>query len=379
MGDRPLRILVASASEFLTDHATHGEGLIANQLFSRLAERGHELVLCARRADFARPPRFRVAEMGPGSRFESIEPIGYARRITRLLEGKAEFDIVHWLFPTEPIWFAPPPGSRFFIGPRLLTSPPEQRSALRELRAGDLVRRAGAPYLSYLRHRAFARADCILLSVPAAVYEVPTEFRAKTAVLPFGVDEKKYVPTPLPAEPVILFLGRLEHDKGVRDLLEAFAQVRAEHPESTLVFAGDGGDRPWLKRRARELHLEEAVSLLGAIPHERTSVLLADASVVCLPSHREAYGMAIVEAMSCGRAIVSVDTGGPAYLVDDPAGGRLVPPRNPEALAAALCDVLSDPAELENMGRFNRRRVEEVFSLDRTVDALERHYLQLTA
>jgi glycogen(starch) synthase len=174
---------------------------------------------------------------------------------------------------------------------------------------------------------------------------------------------------------MILCLGRLECDKGVRDLVEAFAEVHLQYPEARLVFAGDGGDRRWLERRVRELDFENVVSMLGAVPHERTPSLLAEASVVCLPSHREAYGMAIVEAMSCGRAIVSVDTGGPAFLVDDPAGGRLVPRRDPVSLAAALCNVLSDPAELASMGRFNRRRVEEIFSIDGTVDVLEQHYL----
>jgi glycosyltransferase involved in cell wall biosynthesis len=369
----PLRVFVASAAEFLTDHATHGEGLIASQLFSRLAERGHELVLCARHAEFSKSPGFRVVEIGAGCRFESIEPLGYARRVNRLLQREGAFDVVHWLFPTEPVWFAPPSGGRFFIGPRL-ACPPEQGRSLSELRAGDLVRGAGAPYLSYLRRRAFARAERIFLSVPAAVSEVPARFHAKTVVLPFGVDEHMYPLQPLPEQARILYLGRLEYDKGVRDLLEAFSRVHVDYPESRLVFAGDGGDRPWLERRVRELRLEQAVSLVGAIRHERTAALLGDADVVCLPSHREAYGMAILEAMSCGRAIVSVDTGGPAFLVDAPAGGRLVPRRDPQALAAALTDVLSDPAELESMGRFNRRRVEEVFSLDGTVDALEQHY-----
>jgi D-inositol-3-phosphate glycosyltransferase len=366
-----MRIFVASAAGLLTDSRAHGEGLIAWQTFSGLAARGHDLVVCTRRAELQSEPPFTAVELGRTSGLESLEPLAYARAVDRTLSrfgGADSFDVAHWLFPQAPdetVW-APPRGLRFVVGPHSLVWPGGRG---RPLRAGDAVRAVARPLFRARRRRAFAAASAVLVSTPAAVSAVPAG--ARTRVVPFGVDASRFTPAPLPAEPTVLFVGRLEPAKGVRDLVEAFARVRVRG--ARLLLAGDGPEQAWIEAEKERLGLNGSVLLLGAVPHDEVPGLLERAALVCLPSHGEPFGMALLEAMAAGRAVVATSSGGPRFLVDE-RGGRLVAPGDPEALAGALAELLDDPALLGRMGRFNRERVERELSLERTLDALEEAY-----
>jgi glycosyltransferase involved in cell wall biosynthesis len=96
-------------------------------------------------------------------------------------------------------------------------------------------------------------------------------------------------------------------------------------------------------------------------------------SVYCLPSIGEPFGMTVLEAMACGLPVVGTRAGGIPDLLSA-QGGRLVPPRDPVALATALIEVLRSPDLQRTMGRHNRARVEEAFDIERTVDRLEAVY-----
>jgi L-malate glycosyltransferase len=374
--NRRLRIFVPSAAELLTDHAPNGEGLIAWQLFSGLAGRGHEVVVCARRADLNEQCPFQLIETGPASRFESIEPLMYARRVRAIFEGlggPSNFDAVHWLFPQGQVnSFVPPPGTSYVVGPLSPSWPQDATSGRR--RAGDAVRAGLTPLFERLHRRTLEAASCILISTAAALKVVPPVVHQKTRVLPYGVDSRRFAPTPLPQHPVVLFLGRLEAPKGVRYLVEAFASVRTEVPDAVLVLAGDGPERPWVEQRRRELDLDDSIQLRGHVPHEQTPQLLRECSLLCLPSHGEPFGMVLLEAMAAGRPVVAVGAGGPRCLVDPERGGRLVNWADHLGLSVVLAELLKDKAKLINMGRFNRAQVDLRFNLDYVIGELESIY-----
>lgn len=373
---RPLRIFVPSAATLLTDHREHGEGLIAWELFSGLAERGYELVVCARSVEARSVPPFEVVEMGRGSRWESIEPLAYSRGVARVFDragGWRRFDLVHWLFPqgADEVLFSPG-STAFVIGPHS----PAWAAGPRKLEIGDVVRQAARPLFRFLHERALSAASVILISVPEAELTVPLRFRAKTRLLPFGVDEAAFRLTPLPSTPTILFVGRLAAEKGIRDLVDAFALMRGREKGVRLVLAGDGPEREWVKGRGRDPGLDGSLELVGAVPHRRVSELLNEASLLCLPSRGEPFGMVILEAMASGRPVVAVNGPGPRYLLDDGRGGYLVPPADVPALAEALARVLGDPVRLKDMGRHNRRKIEGELSWRRILDVLEDVYAE---
>jgi glycosyltransferase involved in cell wall biosynthesis len=226
-----------------------------------------------------------------------------------------------------------------------------------------------------LHRRALSRADVLLVSTPEAESLIPRGFRSKVRLLPFGVDGSNIAPsTDPPAEPRIAFVGRLEAAKGVLKLVEAFARVRQQMPGATLVVAGEGPERGPLERRTARLGLGDAVELLGLVPHDQVADVLRSSAVVCLPSDGEPYGMAVLEAMAAGRAVVAHDSGGPRFLLAHDGGHQLVPSTDADSLAQALVTLLADRPLLARLGRENRGRVESKFTLDRVVDELEAIY-----
>ncbi len=331
-----LRVFVPSAADLLTDHRGNGEGLIAWQLLSGLAARGVELVVCAREADLQADPPFELVITG-ASRFSSLDPVAHAVRARRELKRRGPFDVVHWLFPQRPdqAIFVPPRGTPSVIGP-LATEWPAG-AVRRPRRLGDAVRVALGPS-SRRRHRRVLRRSLVLLATP----EAARAGAAGSRLVPFGLDLAPYAACEAKPGRDILFLGRLERSKGVRDLVQAFAAVHARRPQSTLVLAGEGPESSWITEARERLRLNGSV-----------------------------------EAMAAGRAVVAASAPGPRLLVDDPRGGRIVAPGDTAGLAHAIEDVLADDARLEAMGRFNRARVQRDLTLEHTLDALEAAYAEV--
>lgn len=367
-----MRIFVPAASARLTDHEGHGEGLISWNILSRLAAKGHEIVACTRRAALTAPPPFELVETGPASRFESIEALAYAARVTkelRLHGGARSFSAALWLMPQGPqdlTWTAPGILPTI-IGPLFPPWPKESRG---KRRLGDNVCAILSPTISALHRRAMASATAVLLSTPAAAAAVPAAAADRTQLVPFGIDASHFKPEPLPATPTIGFVGRLDRVKGIHDLLEAFRRVQLQIPGCRLVIVGEGPEREAVERFAA--NAGGSVEVLGHVANTRVPSVLARTSVFCLPSHGEPFGMAILEAMAAGRSVVTTDAGGPRHLIDNGKGGALVASGDVAALASTLVALLRAPDNLEVMGRHNRRRIEEGLTWDHCVSAIER-------
>jgi glycosyltransferase involved in cell wall biosynthesis len=193
--------------------------------------------------------------------------------------------------------------------------------------------------------------------------------------LPPGIDDSAWgASVDGAAGQQVLFLANLEVRKGIHVLLDAFAQVAPELPGARLVVAGEGPEGEAVRRRLRESPaLDGRVELLGRLERSRVMATMQACDVYCLPSYGEPYGMTALEAMACARPVVVTAAGGLQHLVPD-EGGRKVPPGDPAALAAALRELLSDPALRRSMGERNRAVVEQRFAWSRVVDRLEEIY-----
>lgn len=171
--------------------------------------------------------------------------------------------------------------------------------------------------------------------------------------------------------PRIVSVGRLAYPKDPRTLVRALARVRARPFSAQIV--GDGPDQGGVEAEVRELGLESAVELSG--PRGDVPELLAQADVFVLASRSEGGPISILEAMAAGLPVVASDVGGVGDLVADGATGLLVPPADPDALAAALDRVLADPELRRRLGAAGRERARERFDLG----ALRRAHLELYA
>lgn len=186
-----------------------------------------------------------------------------------------------------------------------------------------------------------------------------------------GVDMSVFAPRPEPLEPPVVILpARLLWAKGVGDFVEAARRLRAAGVEARFVLAG----LPVIHHRAGVPQATiEAWAREGTIEWwgYRTDMpeVYAQSHIVCLPSYyREGVPRALIEAAACGRAIVTTDMPGCREVVRHGENGLLVPPRDPEALAAALREVIDDPTRRAAMGRAGRDRAVREFSIGRVVE-----------
>lgn len=194
-----------------------------------------------------------------------------------------------------------------------------------------------------------------------------------------GVDPAAFPPAgPEPDAPTLSWAGRVDPIKDLETLIRAFSQVRERIPEARLrLFGGTprGGEayRERCEALAAELGHADAVTFEGRVDDIKDAY--AAGNVVMLSSISEGFPFTLIEAMSCGRATISTDVGGVREAVGD--AGLVVPPRDPDAMAAAALELLADPGRRAAMGQAARLRVVEQFTLRRTIDTFRSIYLEL--
>jgi glycosyltransferase involved in cell wall biosynthesis len=181
--------------------------------------------------------------------------------------------------------------------------------------------------------------------------------------------------------PYVLFVGRLASNKGLVELVRAFAELARDDPTAHLVLVGeDGGMRPTLEARARGLGLESRVRFLG---HVADDAVLAsayrEARFTVLPSEYEAFGLVLLESLAQGTPVIASRVGGIPEVIEDDRTGLLVPPGDVPALAEAMRRLWGDPALARRLGRHGRTEVVPRYSWDRLVDRLEAVYREVLA
>jgi glycosyltransferase involved in cell wall biosynthesis len=139
----------------------------------------------------------------------------------------------------------------------------------------------------------------------------------------------------------IVCVSRLSEEKGIDVLIDAMAQIGG--PAVHLYIVGDGVERSALEARVKRAGLGACVTLAGTRPHDEVPRWLAASDLVVLPSRSEGMPNAVLEALASGRPVVATAVGGTRELIHDPALGRLVPPGDPVALAAAIREALASP------------------------------------
>jgi len=239
-------------------------------------------------------------------------------------------------------------------------------------------------WITSAARRLYARAmlaganRIVTMSNQSAAAIVAAIGRRRVTVLDNWVDLDAFSPaTGSDRIPRIVFAGLLTPRKGLGDLLRACATLADEGVDHELLIAGgtpdEGADA---EEDVRRIPCPTA-RYLGALPHEQMAALYREADIFCLPSWWEAMPLSILEAMASGLPVVATEVGDIPRLVDDGVTGVLVPPQNPDALAAALRELARDTERRRQMGKAGRRRTEESFDGSATLRALDELYKQL--
>jgi glycosyltransferase involved in cell wall biosynthesis len=203
---------------------------------------------------------------------------------------------------------------------------------------------------------------------------------ARIRLIHNGIDLSRFdrarrepLPAPFPAGegPAVGMIANLVPVKGHADLLEAFARVRRERSDARLVLVGDGPLRAALEARAGGEDLAGAVHFAGRHP---APPWIDRFDVAVQSSVSEGMSNVLLEYMAAGRPMAVTAVGATPEALEDGVHGRLVPPRDPAALAAAILDLLRDPERAARLGTAARARVEERFTAARMVRRMEDLY-----
>ncbi len=221
--------------------------------------------------------------------------------------------------------------------------------------------------------------------------------RERITVLPFGVDTNEFSPGArdetilqelgiAPDASIVTLLARFQSVKGHANLLDAVPQILDAFPQTRFLFVGDTAfntkdanetRRAIMERVNANARLRDAIVFAG-FRRDIPRVLRAT-DVLVSPSDFESYGMAILEAMACGVPVVSTNVGGPSETMIDGETGFLVPPRDPNALATRVIQLVCDRALRRTLGENARRRIETQFALAPSVVQWQRVYAEMLA
>ncbi len=183
---------------------------------------------------------------------------------------------------------------------------------------------------------------------------------SKIHVIHCGVDDKFLAAphTPVPEEPRLVCVGRLDVQKGYPILLEAACRLAALGLEFKLVLVGDGPLRAELEAQIARLGLQKCVEIAGWASGDRVREQILAARAMVLPSLAEGLPVVLMEALALGRPAISTYVAGIPELIEPGVSGWLVPAGSVEALADAMCAACSEPVEkLEQMGKMGAERV----------------------
>jgi glycosyltransferase involved in cell wall biosynthesis len=172
-------------------------------------------------------------------------------------------------------------------------------------------------------------------------------------------------------------IGRVQISKGYLEFLAMARQITAEIPQARFLLVGEASrgetdEAEIILAKIREWQLEKAVRHLGF--RRDVPRLLAAMDIFVFPSHAEAFGLALIEAMAMAKPVVASNCDGVLDIVSDRQTGLMVPPRQAAALSQAVLSLARNPVQRLEMGRRGREHVLKFFALDRMLNAIESVY-----
>ena len=217
-----------------------------------------------------------------------------------------------------------------------------------------------------LRWLLYRRAYAVVLQTHGIVHWASRFVSCKAIhVIPNPIGDQFLKPNPTISEHArkIVAMGRLEFQKGFDLLLRAFAQCAGGHPDWTLDIFGEGSERIRLQALANHLGIADRVRLPGVIKDPER--VLRQFDIFILSSRYEGFPNALLEAMTCGLAVISFDCrSGPREMIENGVNGVLVPPLDVDALVKAMARLMGDEDERKRLGE-RAVAVAERFSLAR--------------
>jgi glycosyltransferase involved in cell wall biosynthesis len=245
----------------------------------------------------------------------------------------------------------------------------------------DKLGRLYAPFRKFF----LQLSDRIIATSPNYIEtsNVLKHFKHKCTVIPLGIDIKRFclnehspeiaqIKNQYKGETLILFVGCFRYYKGLEFLLSAIKNVQAK-----LLLIGAGPEERKLRSIVKSKRLNNKVQFLGELSDEEVNLYYKACDLFVLPSHlrSEAFGMVQLEAMCCGKPVISTELGtGTSFVNLDQQTGIVVEPTDVESLSNALNYLINNPEKREKFGAFGEARVKEMFSAEAMVNSTLKLY-----
>ncbi|MFA5455711.1 MAG: glycosyltransferase [Sulfurimonas sp.] len=245
------------------------------------------------------------------------------------------------------------------------------------------------PHKSFL-HKAMLKfnlekADKILSTSNVMAKETKLYTNKDIEVTPFGIDMEQFRPTEVKSlfdkdDIVVGTVKTLEDKYGIEYLIKAFKIVSDKYPNLPLklLIVGGGSLESNLKSLVKELNIEDKTVFTGKVPFSDVPKYHNMLSVFVSVSNSESFGVAIIEASSCGKPVVVSNVGGLPEVVDDGVSGFVVEPRNPQQTADAIEKLILDEKLRITIGSNGRARVDKLYNWEDNLQQMIKIYEELT-
>lgn len=225
-------------------------------------------------------------------------------------------------------------------------------------------------------------SDAVIACSTSMKDEVTTLFgvsESSVTVIRNGIDRstwhfRRREPRSEPAK--LLYVGRLEYEKGIQDAIAALPRIRRSHPGTTLHIAGEGTQFAWLAGLARTHRVARAVSFLGNLDHTELLGWLHGADAIVLPSRYEPFGIIALEAAAAGTPLVASTAGGLGEAIVDGVTGLSFEPGDVGGLAAAVRRVLDNADAAQERAVAARERLTVDFDWKHVAETTAQVYLE---
>jgi glycosyltransferase involved in cell wall biosynthesis len=209
---------------------------------------------------------------------------------------------------------------------------------------------------------ALSRIPYVVVLCPQIENIIQKFTKSKISIIPNGIDlgyiqkinsyEKKDYPA-------IFFLGYLTKGKGVEDLIKAIQLVKIKFDNVKLYIGGIGPHMTKLQKLVQDLNLKENVTFLGLLDGKEKFAYMKAMDIFVLPSYWESFPVVLLEAMACGKPIITTDVGGNPYAVINGTNGFLVKPGDCYELSEKIIKLLNDKDLIKKMGEESLKRADD--------------------
>ncbi len=240
-------------------------------------------------------------------------------------------------------------------------------------------------YKKTIGRRTFAAADMVVVISPheQSLIEKAGFPVKRFELIPPGINMEKYThpkPDPFTAKnitgEILLTVGRVAKGKGLIDVVNSLPTILKEYPNAQWVVIGeDFGAKKFLKRRAKELSVSEHIHWLGKLPEEEKIAAMQHATLLLHPSHYEAFGIVLAEALACGTPVVARNIAAVPYVAPHNQAGLLFTTN--DELATHVSTLLKNPTLRRQLGQQGQHHVAANFTWDKSVGKLLKLYDEL--